>query len=128
MNIQRFLIQLVVLTGALGLVYVITKQQVQFQLDDWKVYLTLASFAMVTYLTHRSMANAIGQRPTLFANRYMASLLIKLGVGMALFIAIALTSDKPQVMPYGLCFLIMYLIFLIFGSYHASILRNESRE
>ena len=125
MNSNRFLIRLIGLSVILIAAYLVVKQQVQFQLDDWKVYLTVGAFALVTYVTHRSMVNAIGQRPTLFANRYLASILIKLVVGMGLFIAIALSSEKPQVLPYGLCFLASYLIYTIFGSYEATILKNE---
>jgi len=72
------------------------------------------------------MVKALGQRPTLFANRYLASILLKLVVGMVLFIVIALTSEKPQVLPYGISFLIAYLVYTVFGSYHATILKNGS--
>ncbi len=110
----------------LALAFLLVKHQAQFQLDDWKVYLTLSAFAIITYVTHLSMFKAIGQRPTLFANRYLASILLKLVVGMVLFIAIAVTSEKPQVLPYGISFLIAYLVYTIFGSYHATILKNGS--
>lgn len=123
---NRFLIRLIGLVVILIAAFLVIKQQGQLQLDDWKVYVTIGAFALVTYVTHISMVKAIGQRPTLFANRYLASILMKLGVGMVLFIAIAVSSEKPQVLPYGICFIVTYLVFTIFGSYEATILKNET--
>lgn len=127
MGKQGFGIQLLLVTALLGGAYLLAKHQLGFELADWKAYLLLGSFALVTYFSHNAMLKAIGDRPTLFANRFMASIIIKLVLGAILFIGIALTSTKPEVMPFGIVFLVVYLSYTFFGSYHASQLRDRAK-
>jgi hypothetical protein len=72
------------------------------------------------------MKDSIGKRPTLFANRYMASIVIKLILSFVLFVVIAITGPKPEVIPFGMCFLACYLTFNAFASRQAMKLKEHA--
>ncbi len=104
--------------------YLTLHQLAAFTLASWKVYFTVGFFFVLTYAAHKSMSSAIDERPALFANRFMLSIILKLVLGFVLFLVIGLTSHKAEIIPYGVCFLVSYLGFTIFGSQQAMKLKD----
>lgn len=80
----------------------------------------------MTWISHRGFVSAVDKRPALFANRVMASIFTKMSIGVILFIIIALLSDKAEVIPFTICFLVSYLAFNIYGTLHAMRLKDAN--
>lgn len=115
------------ITLLISLGYFAAKSSYAFQMDDWKLWLTLAFFILITVLSHRSLEKVVEDRPARFANRFLAGTFIKLFLSFILFLVIVLTSEKEERLAYGIVFIISYLLFTVFGSREA-IKLNHGRE
>jgi cytochrome bd-type quinol oxidase subunit 2 len=115
------------ITLLISLGYYAAKSSYAFQMADWKLWLTLAFFILLTVLSHRSLEKVVEDRPARFANRFLAGTFIKLFLSFILFLVIVLTSEKEERLAYGIVFIISYLLFTVFGSREA-IKLNHGRE
>lgn len=115
---------LLLLTALLAGAYELLSPQLDIELASWRVYLVLSVFAIITYISHEMMSRSDKERPAQFANRFMASQVIKLLGGLLVFLIVALTSPKAEVLPFGVVFILVYLVYTVFGSYHATKLKD----
>ena len=113
---RPFLTGLVLLTLLLLAIFHGSREVWPFELAEWRFYVLLVFFLLITLFNHSLMKSSIGKRPTLFANRYMMGVVLKLILSLVLFITIAINSPDAEKLPFGLAFLVTYLAYNTFAS------------
>ncbi len=115
------------ITLLISMGYFAAKSSYAFEMADWKLWITLLFFILLTVASHRSLEAVVQDRPARFANRFLAGTFIKLFLSFILFLAIVLSSGKEERMAYGIVFITSYLLFTVFGSREAIKLNHGKR-
>ena len=84
-----------------------------FPLSHWKIYLVVGLFAALSFLSNNLAGGTEGERPQKQVNQFLMSLIIKLVIGVGLFIALVLVGPKEEALPFGIFFLGVYISFTV---------------
>jgi len=124
MSPNKFLTRLLIFTLLLiGITYVLNSNY-NFSSNYILYSLGFVIFILISFLTYRNLHNAVSQRPALFVNRFMASIVIKLFVFIALLISVGFSLEKVEVKVFAVFYLSLYLLYTIFLTSHMLKLKN----
>ncbi|MEM7162981.1 MAG: hypothetical protein AAF487_11150 [Bacteroidota bacterium] len=82
-------------------------------------------FFFISLLSYRSLYKAVAERPAVFVNRFMASLVIKLFLFILLVIITGKALVKPESTYFILFFMGLYVIYMIFYSSYIMRLKDN---
>jgi F0F1-type ATP synthase assembly protein I len=79
-------------------------------------FFALLYFAAITFFLHRWQENNFAADPKGFVRRFMTGLVLKMFASIAVLVVCMLLVPADLLVPFTLCFAVLYLAYLAFGT------------
>lgn len=114
-----FLIPILLFTAAMAVLGSIAFYGLRLALEPLHGIM-LGWFAMITIGLHLWQEHALANDPKGFVRRFMAGLMLKMLLSLAVLVVLLIRAPKETVMPAGIAFALLYLAFLAFSTVRLS--------